>query len=155
MQGGGQRGQLGAAAVAQLGAPWGTRGSGKGWRDVGGGRSAQDGEHGVGGVRGVRSVLDMPSLMPVGHWLVRMQQLRDEARSGKGFSVSFTHTPQDKGLAGQLALGPYTSHPMASEAAQDGKRQEEGVLAFRGIDTLALLGWELVCLVTLYTYEGG
>lgn len=101
MQGGGQRGQLGAAAVAQLGAPWGGRGSGKGWRE-GGGRSAQDGEHGVGGVRGVRSVLDMPSLMPVGHWVVHScgtKPAREKAL------VSFTHTPQDKGLAVQLAFG--------------------------------------------------
>lgn len=43
---------------------------------------------------------------------------------------------------------------MASRPAQDGKRSEEGVLAFRETDTGALLRWELVCLVTLHTYRG-
>lgn len=35
---------------------------------------------------------------------------------------------------------------MALGAAQDGKRSEEGVLAFGDTGSRALLGWELVCL---------
>ena len=84
-----------------------------------------------------------------------MQQLRDEGCSGEGFSVSFSHPPQDKGLAVQLAFGSLHQSSHGFWGSSGWEETRGGRAGFGGIDTLALLGWELVCLVTLYTYEGG
>lgn len=55
--------------------------------------------------------------------------------------MSFTHTPQDKGLAVQLALGSLHQASMASRPAQDGEEIiEEGVLALER-QTLGLSPW--------------
>lgn len=67
----------------------------------------------------VRSVLDVLTLMPIGHW--------GDVHDADGWRRLFgklTHSPKQSFLC-SLLLGPSTSHPKTTGAARGGKRPEE------------------------------